>query len=79
MNRLSKYEKARIIGVRANQLANGAPSTVDIGDLDNAFDIAEKEFVERKIPLIVKRKFPNGDVKDIKLYKENVENEQCIE
>jgi DNA-directed RNA polymerase subunit K/omega len=56
----TKYEKTRIIGSRAHQLAGGAPPTVDIGDLDTAVDIAEKEWVERKIPLILVRKYPNG-------------------
>ena len=64
---LTKFEITRIIGVRATQLAAGAPSTVDIGNLDNAVDIAMKELSENKIPLILCRTYPNGDIKEISL------------
>lgn len=56
----TKYEIARVIGSRAHQIAAGAPPTVDIGDLDDAVKIAEKEWRERKIPLVIVRKYPDG-------------------
>lgn len=57
---LSKYEKARVLGMRALQLSNGAVPMVEIGNLKNVHDIAEKELLEYKIPMIIKRKLPDG-------------------
>lgn len=59
-NTITKYEKVRIIGTRANQLALGAPAAVEIGDLTDVIKIAEKEYALKKIPLIICRQLPNG-------------------
>lgn len=56
----TKYEKPRIIGTRANQLAAGAPPAVDIWNLDDAISIALKEWDEEKIPLTLVRVLPGG-------------------
>ena len=64
---LTKYERARIIGYRAEQIASNTPPCVDIGNLTKAVDIAEKELIERKLPLIIKRTLPNGDTEYWKL------------
>ena len=45
---MTKYEKARIIGVRAEMIAQGAPTLVDPGDLIHPVDIARKEFENNK-------------------------------
>jgi DNA-directed RNA polymerase I, II, and III subunit RPABC2 len=66
-NRLTKFEKVRILGQRAEQIANGAPSTVDITGLTDALTIAEKELKERMIPFKIRRTYPNGEVRDIPL------------
>lgn len=51
---LTKYEKARIIGARALQLAMGAPPLVEVlGGEVNAVVVAKKEFEKRVIPLQV--------------------------
>ena len=47
-NRLSKFEKVRILGQRAEQISMGAPPLVDITGLTDALSIAEKEFLEQK-------------------------------
>ena len=65
--RLTKFEKVRIIGQRAEQIASGAPPTVDITNLIDAVSIAEKEFNEKKIPFILNREFPQGIVKKYRL------------
>ena len=57
---MTKYEKVRILGTRAQQIASGAPPTVDIDNLTNAMDIAEKELNEKVLPLLVIREFPDG-------------------
>jgi DNA-directed RNA polymerase I, II, and III subunit RPABC2 len=58
---LSKYERAKIIGLRVSQLNKGAEPYVTIKHniLDNAL-IAEKELKEKKIPYIIMRPIPNG-------------------
>jgi DNA-directed RNA polymerase subunit K/omega len=66
-NRLSKFEKVRILGLRAEQISMGAPILVDITGLTDALSIAEKEFLERKIPFMVERTYPDGKVRKIKL------------
>ena len=58
---LTKYEKARIIGYRAEQIASGSEPCVDVFNLDNVVEIAEKELKERKLPLIIKRTLPNNE------------------
>lgn len=56
--RMTKFEKAYILGVRASQLSMNAPPLVDIGDLTSAYEIATKELTEKKIPFILRRKLP---------------------
>lgn len=62
-NRLTKYEKARIIGVRAAMIASGAGTMVDPGDLINPVDIARKELSENKCPLMIRRPIPSRNHK----------------
>ena len=53
---LTKYERARIIGARALQLALGAPALVKTPkELSNAVQIAFAEFEKNAIPLHVIR------------------------
>lgn len=66
-NILGKYEKAKIIGVRASQISMGAPSTVNTAGLTDPIDIAEKEYDEDKIPFLIKRKSPNDKVEIVRL------------
>lgn len=59
---LTKYEKTRILGIRISQLNNGAKPFVNIENtiiIDNNI-IAEKELLEKKIPIIIMRPLPNG-------------------
>ena len=60
-NRLFKYEKARILGVRASQIDRNAPIMVDIDGEVSSLEIAKKELIEKKIPLIIQRIHENGD------------------
>ena len=63
--RITKFERVRVIGARATQISRGAPSTVNIDGMEDPLEIAEKEFRERKCPLMVVRKYPNGKVEKI--------------
>ena len=52
----SKYEKARIIGARALQLAHGAPPLVKVPEgMINPIDLAELEFNDQVIPITILR------------------------
>jgi DNA-directed RNA polymerase I, II, and III subunit RPABC2 len=58
---LTKYEKARVIGVRAKQINMGAQIFIDVDPtiIDGAI-IAEKELLQRKMPFIIRRPLPGG-------------------
>lgn len=50
----TKFEKARIIGARALQLAYGAPPLIKVPDgLTDPLALAELEFQEDVIPIVV--------------------------
>ena len=52
----TKFEKARIIGARALQLAYGAPPLIKVPEgMVNPLDLAELEFQEDVIPITVIR------------------------
>ena len=57
---LTKYEMARIIGYRSEQIGAGSQLYIDPGNITNVIDIAKKELYERKIPFIIKRTLPNN-------------------
>ena len=57
---LTKFEKARIMGVRLQQLANGAKPRIDTSGLRSIEEIVNQELIQRKIPFIIKRSLPNG-------------------
>jgi len=53
---MTKYEKAKIIGLRAVQLANGLKPFIDVpSDVIEPTVIADMELREKKIPFILKR------------------------
>ncbi len=54
--RYTKYEKARIIGARALQIAMGAPVVIETPEgVEDPIDIALLEFEKDAIPLTVIR------------------------
>ena len=63
----TKYEKARIIGARALQLAMGAPFMLKLSDDDLAkinyspIEIAKLELEKGVMPITVKRPFPKPE------------------
>lgn len=62
--KFTKYEKARIIGARALQVAMGAPLLIDLKPKDfekleyNPIEIAKKEFDAGVLPITIKRPLP---------------------
>ena len=67
--KLTKYEKTRIIGLRAQQLAFDAIPSIECGSMINPLDIATKELEMGVVPLTLVRSFPDGSKKDINLSK----------
>jgi DNA-directed RNA polymerase I, II, and III subunit RPABC2 len=60
-NIMSKYERTKILGVRAEQLQRGAVPNIEFDESNfNPLEIARQELEQRKIPFIVVRKLPNG-------------------
>jgi DNA-directed RNA polymerase subunit K/omega len=58
---LSVYERTKILGFRANQLAQGAPPYIARPEhVTSVFDIAKMELDQRRLPYIIKRPLPNG-------------------
>ena len=58
---LTKFEKARILGLRAKQLNNGSTAFIDVPtNIIDGRTIAELELKEKKIPFIIRRPMPNG-------------------
>ncbi|MBM2852802.1 MAG: DNA-directed polymerase subunit [Candidatus Nitrosotenuis sp.] len=63
---LTRFEKARILGARALQLSLGAPPFITIpANARTSLDIALKELEDRVIPIVIKRRLPNGDYQNI--------------
>jgi DNA-directed RNA polymerase subunit K len=54
---LTRFERARIIGARALQIARGAPILIKTEET-NTIRIAEAEFAAGVIPLTVRHKLP---------------------
>lgn len=60
----TKYEKARIIGARALQIAMGAPLLLKLSEEDlkrlnfNPVEISKMEFNEGILPITIKRPLP---------------------
>lgn len=60
---LTKYEKARIIGARAEQLDRGGEAFIPIDEtIINGRTIALMEFEQKKIPFIIARPLSNGTI-----------------
>jgi DNA-directed RNA polymerase I, II, and III subunit RPABC2 len=62
----TKYEFTALVGVRAQQLAEGAKPLVTLEGLITSsprfvWELAEKEITNKKLPFIIHRQFPNGN------------------
>ena len=58
---LSVYEYTRILGFRANQLAQGAPPYIVRPEhITSVFEISKMELDQRRLPYIIKRPIPDG-------------------
>jgi len=64
--KLTRFEKARIVGARALQISMGAPILVEASQhLSNPIDIAIKEQEIGILPITIRRTLPDGTFQDI--------------
>jgi len=60
INRLTKYERVRIIGIRAKQIMTGANILLRGIENKTPSEIAELELKHNMVPFKIKRRLPNG-------------------
>jgi len=65
---LTPFEKTKIIGFRANQLAQGSrPFVMVPSHMTDVLEIARLELEQKRLPFIVKRPMPDGSFEYIRL------------
>lgn len=64
--KLTRFEKARIVGARSLQLAMGAPSFVPVDEtVRDSIALAMMELASDALPISIRRSLPNGHSQDI--------------
>jgi DNA-directed RNA polymerase I, II, and III subunit RPABC2 len=64
--KLTRFEKARIVGARSLQISMGAPSFIPIeGGYRGPIEVATAEMEEDALPISIRRSLPNGVTQDI--------------
>ena len=67
-SKLTRFEKARIVGARALQIAMGAPILIETPESRaGPIDIAILELDSDILPLTIRRTLPDGTYQDIPL------------
>jgi len=67
-SRITRFERARIIGARSLQLAMGAPPFIKIPvEITNPISIALAEIEANVLPISIRRSLPNNIYQDIPL------------
>jgi DNA-directed RNA polymerases I, II, and III subunit RPABC2 len=66
--KITRFEKARIVGARSLQISMGAPILIDTNKAySNPIDIAVKELESGILPITIRRTLPDGTFQDIPL------------
>jgi DNA-directed RNA polymerase subunit K/omega len=66
--KLTRFEKARIVGARSLQISMGAPILVEVSEgFSSPIDIALKELEAGILPMTIRRTLPDGTYQDIPL------------
>jgi len=64
--KITRFERARIIGARSLQVSLGAPILVSLPDsMSDPIDIALEEFQEDALPMTLRRALPDKSHQDI--------------
>lgn len=64
---MTKFEKARVLGTRALQISQSAPIMVDFQGEEDPLKIAQRELMEKKIPIFIRRYLPDRSYEDWKI------------
>lgn len=66
--KLTRFEKARVVGARALQISMGAPILIEPPKgFSSPIDIALKELEAEILPITIRRTLPDGTYQDIPL------------
>ena len=66
--KLTRFERARIVGARSLQISLGAPILAPLpDDVVDPIDIAVVELNEKVLPMTIRRTLPEGSFQDIPL------------
>ncbi len=66
--KLTRFEKTRIVGARAMQIAMGAPVLIDVPpSVKSPIEIALLELKEGILPISIRRQLPDGTSQNIPL------------
>ena len=66
--KITRFEKARIVGARALQISMGAPILLEVNEaISNPIDIALEELEVGILPITIRRTLPDGTFQDIPL------------
>ncbi|MFH1179368.1 MAG: DNA-directed RNA polymerase subunit K [Candidatus Bathyarchaeota archaeon] len=66
--KLTRFERARIVGARALQVSLGAPILAPLPEaVIDPIDIAIIELREKVLPMTIRRTLPDGNYQDIPL------------
>ncbi|MCK5627854.1 DNA-directed RNA polymerase subunit K [Candidatus Bathyarchaeota archaeon] len=67
--KITRFEKARIVGARALQISMSAPILIEFDEaFSSAIDIALAEFESKVLPITIRRTLPDGTYQDIPLH-----------
>ena len=67
-HKLTRFEKARIVGARAMQISMGAPVLLDVDVKETSpISIALMELKEKVLPISIRRRLPDGTSQNIPL------------
>jgi DNA-directed RNA polymerase I, II, and III subunit RPABC2 len=66
--KLTRFERARILGARSLQISLGAPILVNLSpNISDPIDIAIVELRDSVLPITIRRTLPEGSYQDIPL------------
>lgn len=64
--KLTRFERARIVGARSLQIAMGAPPFIPLDKkYRDPIEIANAELEQDALPISIRRTLPNGEYQDI--------------
>jgi DNA-directed RNA polymerase I, II, and III subunit RPABC2 len=64
--KLTRFERARIVGARTLQISMGAPLLIEVPEgLTTSVDLAMKELEAGVLPITIRRRLPDGTHQDI--------------